>query len=128
MNDKPRPVDDAIGAEILAGRYVQADETLGWTRFSDQQKHTIGYGMRVRFDFYLLIWNASTSVCKGIPIFFALERKARLASERSGEACAGLWRKSKKNRTPEGGEVSFGDFHAAIFIAVISVHGRRSVS
>ena len=28
--------------------------------------------------------------------FLALERKARLASERSGEACAGLERKSQK--------------------------------
>ena len=36
------------------------------------------------------------------PDFFALERKARLASERSGEACAGLQRKSKKIGRQQG--------------------------
>ena len=41
--------------------------------------------------------------------FFAQERNVeRLATVRNGEACAGLWRKSK-NRSPEGG----GGFHAA---------------
>ena len=60
--------------------------------------------------------------------FFALERKARLASERSGEACAGLQRKSKKIGWRKGGEVSGGDFHAASFISIAGVAGFRFVS
>lgn len=59
--------------------------------------------------------------------FFALERKARLASERSAEACAGLERKSKKIGRRKG-EVPGGRFHAAFFISVIGVTGLRSVS
>jgi hypothetical protein len=58
--------------------------------------------MRAWFGFYVLAVEASTSGWSWVPIFFALERKARLASERSAEACAGLKRKSKKNRTAEG--------------------------
>jgi len=78
-------------SSIEVAMYLESEKgEVRWSRFSDQQKPKISYGMRVSFDFYLLIWNASTSVCKGIPIFFALERKARLASDRSGEACAGL--------------------------------------
>ena len=67
--------------------------------------------------FYVLVLEASTSVVRWAPIFFVLERKARLASERSGEACAGLERKSKKNRTAEGG----GRFLAFIFMLPVSV-------
>ena len=44
--------------------------------------------------------------------FFALERKARLASERSAEACAGLERKSKKIGRRKGGR-----FHATFSIS-----------
>lgn len=49
--------------------------------------------------------------------FFALERKARLASERSAEACAGLQRKSKKIGWRKGVEVSGDGFHAAFPIS-----------
>ena len=49
----------------------------------------------------------------GGPKFLALERKARLASERSGEACADLKCKSQKlGRLKEGQrEFSCGGFH-----------------
>ena len=58
--------------------------------------------------------------------FFALERKARLASERSVEACAGLERKSKKiGRLKQ--EVPGALFHAAIFSSAAGVAGLRSV-
>jgi len=49
--------------------------------------------------------------------FLALERKARLASERSVEACAGLQRKSKKIGWRKGEEVSGDGFHAAFSIS-----------
>lgn len=59
--------------------------------------------------------------------FFALERKARLAPERSAEARAGLERKSKKIGRRKA-EVPCGWFHAAFFISAAGVAGLRSVS
>jgi len=59
--------------------------------------------------------------------FFALERKARLASERSAEACAGLQRKRKKIGRRKG-EVPCGGFHAAFSISVAGIAGFRFVS
>jgi len=73
-----------------------------WSRFSDQQKPKISYGMWVSFDFYFLIWNASTSVCKGIPIFLLWSVRPgwpRSVAERPARACSGR----EKNRTPGGG-------------------------
>ena len=58
--------------------------------------------------------------------FFALERKARLASERSEEACAGLQRKSKKIGWRKGEEVSGDGFHAAFLICAVA--GFRSLA
>jgi hypothetical protein len=59
--------------------------------------------------------------------FLALERKARLASERSAEARAGLVRRSKKIGWRKG-EVHGGGFHAAFFISALGVAGLRFVS
>ena len=61
------------------------------------------------------------------PDFVALERKARLASERSAEACAGLQRKSKKIGRRKR-EVPCGGFHAAFSISVAGIAGFRFVS
>lgn len=57
---------------------------------------------------------------ESISDFFALERKARLASERSAEACAGLQRKSKKIGWRKGEEVCGDDFHAAFSISAVA--------
>jgi hypothetical protein len=57
---------------------------------------------------------------------FALERKARLASERSEEACAGLQRKSKNIGWRKGEEVSGDGFHAAFLICAVA--GFRSLA
>ena len=59
--------------------------------------------------------------------FFALERKARLASKRSAEARTGLERKSKKIGRRKG-EVPGARFHATFFISAPGVPGLRFVS
>lgn len=61
------------------------------------------------------------------PDFFALERKARLASERSEEACAGLERKSKKIGRRKG--VGVGDrFYAAFSISAAAERGDEAAA
>lgn len=64
----------------------------------------------------------------GVSDILALERKARLASERSGEACAGLeWRSQNIGRRM-GVVVQFSDFHAALFQCEAIGSGLRWVS
>lgn len=63
----------------------------------------------------------------GVSDILALERKARLASERSGEACAGLEWKSQ-NIGRRMGAVQFRVFHAAFFHCEVTGSGLRLVS
>jgi len=51
----------------------------------------------------------------GFSDILALERKARLASERSGEACAGLEWKSQNIGRRMGHVIGTRGFHAAFF-------------
>ena len=64
----------------------------------------------------------------GVSDILALERKARLASERSGEACAGLEWKSQNIGRRMGGVVWAQGFHAAFFHCDVMGSGLRWVS
>lgn len=57
-----------------------------------------------------------------------LERKARLASERSGEACAGLGWRSQNIGRRMGDVVWVHGFHAAFFHCDVMGSGLRWVS
>ena len=65
---------------------------------------------------------------RGASDILALERKARLASERSGEACAGLEWKSQNIGRRMGGVVRDSGFHAAFFSEGVMCSGLRWVS